>query len=132
MRVKKRANTKIIEVAMKSNQIGTCYQEVFLYQKKVQQFFIFCFLMLVNESIYAQKIEGNSQFGALSKARKQQIMEVESSSLMGSSGMPIKNMALFSINKTGKMQQIPFQINEKNEEGFLYFKEANVPFKGLA
>ena len=117
---------------MKSNQIGTCYQEVFLYQKKVQQFFIFCFLMLVNESIYAQKIEGNSQFGALSKARKQQIMEVESSSLMGSSGMPIKNMALFSINKTGKMQQIPFQINEKNEEGFLYFKEANVPFKGLA
>ena len=46
---------------MKSNQVGTCYQRVFLCPKKIYQLFIFGVLMLVDESISLNTLAGKNK-----------------------------------------------------------------------
>jgi len=68
---------------------------------------------------------------ALNTVDQQRVVAIPATNLEPAQGKPIKSLSLLAMNN-GILKPVPFQFDEMDVEGFVYFKSSNVDLKGIA
>ena len=62
---------------------------------------------------------------------KQRVVIIPATAIKSSNGMRIKELSLFAV-RNGILNPIPFQLDEMDVDGFVYFKSSKVDIKGVS